>query len=274
MRAGPVDVATRDDHRPLGSADERGDPRDRVGVGGCTRRGARIERRDVGRRRTERVEREIDERRTSMRSARREQRVVHRGHDPCAGCRGRRGLRDRRHDRYVVELLQRSPPPAPLRRPPAEHEHRRTGEARRRERADPVGHTGARGQRRATGTTGDLGQALRREGRGLLVAGVDELDIGLDATVVQHEQVPTREREHDLDPVRPQHFGREPASVFHRRMLAHRGAVLRLAFTGDRSPAPTFRGRARHGYETGAGRVARNCSRASLHASGASNCGE
>ena len=80
-------------------------------------------------------------------------------------------------------------------------------------RADTVGHPRAGGERRATRAAGDLGPALGRERGRLLVAGVDERDVGLHAPVVEHEEVAAREREHDLDAVRPQHLGREPSAV-------------------------------------------------------------
>ena len=106
-----------------------------------------------------------------------------------------RRLDQRRDEGQVIDLLQRARAPAHLRRPPAEHADRRAVGLGAGDRADPVGHARARGQRRDARPPRRLGEALGGEGRGLLVADVDDLDPLLLAAVVDREQVPAGERE-------------------------------------------------------------------------------
>ena len=112
---------------------------------------------------------------------------------------GLRLLRDRCQHRDVVELLQGPRTPASLRRTPAQDHERRAVEHGRRHGRDPVRHPRARGQGRHTRSPRQLGRALGGEGRGLLVADVDDADVLLHRGVVQGEDVPAGEREQLLD---------------------------------------------------------------------------
>ena len=82
----------------------------------------------------------------------------------------------------------------------------------RGQRAHPVRHARARGQRADTDPAGDLGPPLGRERRRLLVADVDETDVGLHAPVVEREEVTAREGEDRVDVVAAEHLGREPSA--------------------------------------------------------------
>ncbi len=244
----PEDVGPDHEDRSVGFVDELGDRRERIAVGrgagqliGPGRIGQRRRRSAPG------VERNVDERRPTMGRARGAQRGVDelgnlfgRG---CGTCR----LRDRRDDRHVVELLQRPGAPPRLRCASAEHEHRRPVERRRRDRAHAVGDTRPGGERGDAGPAGHLGPALGRERRRLLVAGVDEPDAGLDAAVVEREQVPARQREQRVDAVAAQRLRRQPPAV---------GLELLRHAAGARSTP------------------SRKPSSASNHGPGFSNCGE
>ena len=214
LRVGPVDVAARDENWPLRGADQRGHTRDGVGVGrGAAERLLVSDRRHFDRSRSKRVERDVDERRTAVGRACGSARGIGVGDDGRRRRRGRSRLRDRRHDRYVVELLQGTRTPSRLGRAPRQHDERRAVHARRSERAHAVRHSRARGQRRAAQPTRHLCETLRRECRALLVPHIDEPEIGLHRAVVEHEEMPARQREHDIDAVPLQHLDREPAAV-------------------------------------------------------------
>ena len=108
----------------------------------------------------------------------------------------------------------------------------------------PLVMPGPGGERRAPQASRHLGPTFGRERRGLLVAGIDEAEIGLHRAVVEHEEMTARQREHHVDTVRAQDLDREAAAVgFH-----------------DQLPVTTS--------------APRNDCSASIHASGASNCGE
>ena len=124
-----------------------------------------------------------------------------------------RRLDQRRDEGQVVDLLQRARAPAHLRRPAAEHADRRAVRLGAGDRADPVGDAGPGGQRRDPDPAGRLGEALGGEGRGLLVADVDDLDALLLAAVVDREEVPAGEREEVRDAPRLQDLGDDPPPV-------------------------------------------------------------
>ena len=53
---------------------------------------------------------------------------------------------------------------------------------------------------------------------------VDQPNAGLHRAVVQHEEMPARQREDGIDVVPPQHLDREPAAVrLHDRLVGRRG---------------------------------------------------
>ena len=122
-------------------------------------------------------------------------------------------LRQRPHERHVVDLLQRALPPAQRRRAAAEHDHRRVVRLRGGHRAHPVGHARAGGQRAHARLARHLRPALGGErGRGL-VAHVHDLDPLLAAAVVDREQVPARQREQLAHAVRLQPPRDQPPAV-------------------------------------------------------------
>ena len=136
------------------------------------------------------VHREVDERRPAVRGHRDRERLVDEARDLRGRVGRRRELRQRPHERHVVDLLQRAHPPAPRRRAAAEHEHRRVVLLRARDRADPVRHARPRRQRAHARFARHLRPALGRERRRRLVPHVDDLDPLLLAAVVDREQVP------------------------------------------------------------------------------------
>ena len=215
-----------------------------AGSGAAPRDGAGVDRRDVDAARTEHIERDVDECRTAMRCLRGSARGVELGDDRLGGRCGRRALHDGRDDRHMIELLQRTVAPTLLRRPAADHDHRRSVHAGRGHGTHTVGDAGSRGERRAPEPPRHLGPALGRERRGLLVTGVDEPQVGLHRAVVEHEEVPARQREHHVDTVRAQDLDGEPAAVGVHGQLP-------VATSAPRKPC-----------------------RAANHASGASNWGE
>jgi len=103
------------------------------------------------------------------------------GNDRLCRRRGGRGLRDRRDDRDVIELLQRARTPPGLRRAPGEDHHRRAVHVRRRQRAHAIRHPGPRGQRGTPEPARHLRPSLGRERRRLLVPHVDEPQAGSPA---------------------------------------------------------------------------------------------
>ena len=244
----PEDVGADHEDGSVGFVDELGDRRDRVAVGRGA--GQLVGPGRIGKRRrgsAPGVERDVDERGTSVGRARGPQRGVDELGDLFRRRCGARRLRDRRDDRHVVELLQRPGAPSRLRCASAEHQHRRPVERRRRDGAHAVGDARPRGQRGGAGPAGHLGPTFGRERRRLLVACVDQPDAGLDAAVVQREEVPARQREQRVDVVAAERLGRQPATVGLERLRHAAGARS----TPSRKP-----------------------SSASNHGPGFSNCGE
>jgi len=74
------------------------------------------------------VQREVEKGRAAVRGPRREQRVVDEPLNLIGAFRRRRQLRERAHERHVVDLLQRALAPAERRRAPAEHDHQQSGD--------------------------------------------------------------------------------------------------------------------------------------------------
>ncbi len=218
LRARPVDVAADHQDRMARVPDERGDARDRVRIG---RRAG--ERRGIGSRRRGRldrgptVERHVEEGRAAVRRARGAERGVERGRDPRGIEAGRRRFRDRRDDRHVVELLERTLTPSRLRCAPTDDQHGRAVEPHARDRAHAVRDTRSRGQRGDADAPGRLREPLGGERRSLLVPGVDQPDPHLHATVVERPDVAAVEREDGVDVVRLQRPGRRHT----RRFGAH-----------------------------------------------------
>ena len=139
---------------------------------------------------------------------------------------GRGQLRQRRDERDVVDLLQRALAPAHRRRAAAEHERAATPFCW----AEPIAlipfvTPGPAVSAATPGCAGDLRPALGGERRGLLVAGVDEVDALLAAAVVDREQVAAREREQLRDAVGLQAPRDQPAAV-------DLGGLLRLGAHG------------------------------------------
>ena len=204
----PVHVGADQERRTLGTSDQRGQRGHCIVVGRNTESVARADIGNVASGRPEHVEWEVEERRPPVRLDREAGRFVH--HRTRLLGVGDRGchLGDRRHDRYVVEFLQRARTPATLRRPPAEHHDGRTVEVRRRDRGHPVGDPRTGRQRSEAGPAGELRVCLRCKRCRLFVAGVDHPHALVTRRVVQRPDVTTVEREH--------HVGAERSDRRHR----------------------------------------------------------
>ena len=124
----PVEVAAGHDHRALGLREEkpgRPDRRARRGRARALREAGplavlALRTRRVGRLHEHVVHREVDERRTAVRRERGAERLVDQRGDLLGAFRGPGQHAERAHKRNVVDLLQRSHPPAPRRRTAAE----------------------------------------------------------------------------------------------------------------------------------------------------------
>ena len=165
---------------------------------------ARIEAGHLTRRRAEDVEGEVEEDRAAMRRRGKSRRLEHHraGHCRIGDRRGR--FRDRREDRHVVELLQRSRAPTTLRRASAEHDQRGPVEPRRRHRRDAVRDPRPGGERRQPRLPGQLGVGLGGERRGLFVASVDDTHPLVASCLVERPDVAPVQREHHVGPESPQ----------------------------------------------------------------------
>ena len=137
----------------------------------------------------------------------RAQRVVDQPADRVCRLRGGGEPGQRRDERHMVDLLQRTLTPAQRGCPAAEHEQRRLVLLGGGHGTHPVGHAGTGGQRRDAGHPGHLRPALGRECRGLLVPGVDQPDALGTASVVDGEQVPAGQGEDRVDAAGAQSAG-------------------------------------------------------------------
>ncbi len=213
---GPVrpHVGAEHQHRPLGGREQRGRRRDVVGVGLGPGTRRRRRHRHLGPA-EEVVHRHVEEHRTPVRRRRERQPGIDPVGDLVGGLDGLGQLGDRGEQRRVVQLLQRSPTPAPSRRPAAHDQQRRPRERRLRDRGYAVRHPGTGGQHRETRRAGQLAGGLGGEHGRLLVPDVDQPHRGvrLDRPVVHREHVRARQREHGLDAVRPRDADREVAPV-------------------------------------------------------------
>ena len=217
----PVEAGAGHDHRPLGVAQERGGSIGvpAAGAGLSPRLGQRGRRRRRIGLAEHVVEREVEERGTGMRGERGPHRLVDQPRDLLGVLRGRGELDQRTDERHVVDLLQRTLAPAKLRRAAAQDEQRRAVLRRRGDRAHPVGHARAGGQRADARRAGHLGPALGGERGRLLVAHVDDVDPLGPAAVVDREQMAAGQREQLGDAVRLEPRGDQPAAVRPRRRL-------------------------------------------------------
>ena len=153
-------------------------------------------------------------------------------------------LRQRRDERKVVDLLEAAGAPAHLRGPTAEDDDRRAVGAGAGDGAHPVGDAGSRGQRADARRPRRLRPTLGGEGRGLLVADVDDRDALLAAAVIEAEEMAAREREEVGDPARAKRLGRQPAAMTGARI---RDPLLLSLLLGGHGRERTRRGRLRPG---------------------------
>ena len=159
------------------------------------------------------IHREVDEAHTRRGADRRPQCLVDEPARVLGRLCGGGEAGQRRDERHVVDLLQRAHAPARRRCPAAEHHQRRLVLLRGGHRAHPVGDARARGQRGHPGHPGHLRPALGGEGRGLLVAGVDQPEALVAAAVIDGKQVAAGQRENRVDAAGLQSPGDEPAGV-------------------------------------------------------------
>ena len=192
----PVEVRAGHDHRALGVAQQRDRAVEAVGRRGLGRRVRKRRRRLLllGLHEDD-VEREVEERRARVRGDRRGQRFGDEARDVRGRLRRLGELRQRAHERDVIDLLQRALAPAHRGRAAAEHDERRVVLERGAHRAHAVGDARAGRERGDARLTGDLRPALGGERGRLFVAGVDEVDALLAAAVVEREQMPAGQRE-------------------------------------------------------------------------------
>ena len=193
-RAVPPHVAAGDQRRSFGGGDQFGGAPHVVRVGIGTDGDMGVGRVGVGRAEHD-VKREVEERGPAVRRKRGGDGGVDFLRDVAGrGDRARR-LGDRRHDRYVVELLQRARAPARLGGAAGEDDQRRPVELGGGDGADAVGDAGAGGQHGDARSPRELGHALGGERRRLLVTHVDDADVLLHGAVVDREDVTARQRE-------------------------------------------------------------------------------
>ena len=124
-----------------------------------------------------------------------------------------RRLHQRLDEGQVVDLLERARSPAHLRGAAAERHQRHPVGLGGGDRAHPVGHPAAGGERADAGLAGRLRPADRGEDGRLLVAEVDHLDPLRLAAVVDREEVAAGEGEELRHPAALQRPGDQPAAV-------------------------------------------------------------
>ena len=173
----------------------------------------------------ERVHREIEERRTTM-SVRRDVERSGGSFGDLRRVEHRLGtLRHRSEDRDVVHLLEAPLAPTSLRRPAAEHQHRRPVEMRRHHRVHAVDH--ARTCRQCRDPRGSRQLAVRfgRERSGLLVPDVNDAHPARVQAVVDRKDVAAGQRVDAVDAVHADRFRDEiPAVSFD--LLGHGHAIV------------------------------------------------
>ena len=175
-----------------------------VGVGLDHLRPHRVGQLDTAFRRPEHVEREVEEHRAAVRGHGRRRRLVHLLGRRSPLCTVPADFVTDGDDRHVVQLLQRARPPAPLRRPAAEHHERRAVEPGRGDGRHAVGDAGAGREHGQPRRAGQLGVGLGGEGGRLLVAGVDHPHALVAGRLVERPDMAAVQREHHVDPERPQ----------------------------------------------------------------------
>ena len=209
----PPDAASRHDGRTLGSPQEVGrlvQPA-RVGEGarrlGRERDGLRIA---VG---EEDVGGKLEVHRPAWRRERLPECERHVLGDP-VDLRAHRGpLRDRLHQRELVELLQRTPLRLRERPGAAEHDHRRLGGKAVCDGRDGPGHPRPRGDEGDARRAPDSPPRLGGVRRGLLVADVHDADALVPAPLVDRHHVAAGEREDRVDARGRDRARREPAAL-------------------------------------------------------------
>ena len=210
----PVEAGAGHRHRPLGPAQELRGPLHAL----CRAGRARVEHRSrlrLGHRCLceHVIQREVQERGPGGRLEGGRDRLVDQPRDRGRGVGGTGQLGERRDEWHVVDLLERSHPPAARRRTPAQHQHRRAVGLRRRQRAHAVGHARSGSQRADADPARGLRPTLRGEGRRLLVAHVHDVDALLAAAVVDREEVAAGQREELRDARGSQPLRDEPTAV-------------------------------------------------------------
>ena len=207
FRAVHPDVRPEHQHRPLRRGQQPGDLADggRVRAGPRWGRGGRQPGLGLV---VQRLQGYVEEDGPAVRGGRQPERLVHRPGQLRGGVLGPGALGHRGQNRWLVDLLQAARTPPVVRGAAAEHDDRGAVEARRRDRADAVGHAGPGGHDGEAGGPGQPGRGLRREHGGLLMPDVDQPDRRpgrprVHRRVVQREHVTAGQREHGRDAVPP-----------------------------------------------------------------------
>ena len=125
-------------------------------------------------------------------------------------------FRDRRHDVDVRQILQRAHLVLAERALPADHQQRTFGAKRIGDAGHRVGRARSRGRHDAADLAALARVAVRRMGRDLLMAHVDDLDALVDAAVVDVDDMAAAERPDHLDAFVLERLGDQMPAGDHR----------------------------------------------------------
>ena len=134
-------------------------------------------------------------------------RLVEVARDLVGGAQRARAARDRRHDRHVVDALQRAEIVLWHRRAAADQEHRHTLQVRVGHRGHTVGHAGAGGGHRDAHLARQRRVRVRHVHRRTFVAHVDDAHVQLREVVPDRLDVAALQAEDAVDAARDQETG-------------------------------------------------------------------
>jgi hypothetical protein len=215
-RRRPADLRADQETRALGLRQELGGARDRLGIARRARRMLeRARRRQIGVvvEVHEEIERHLEEDRARHVRLRDPERGVDVLGHPTHLRHLHAPLGDRAHEGDRIHVLKRPHVAQELRARAADDDHRDPRALRVRDRGDDVGDAGTGGDRAHAGPAGDARVAVGGVTGGLLVANVDDLDLLVEASVVDGLDVAAAEREKVRRSVALERLRDEPASV-------------------------------------------------------------